>query len=78
MDMTTAASRPFIAAMQVTLDPRVLDHAELWATPVAASPALDEFQAKTARRIPLFTLRRRTPSTEPQVTEISAMLRARP
>ncbi len=35
-------------------------HAELWANLVAASPALDEFQAKTARRIPLFTLSRRT------------------
>jgi deazaflavin-dependent oxidoreductase (nitroreductase family) len=35
-------------------------HAELWPNQVAASPALGEFQAKTARRIPLFTLTRRT------------------
>lgn len=34
-------------------------HAELWARMVAGSPALGEFQAKTARRIPLFTLTRR-------------------
>jgi len=31
-------------------------HAALWPTLVAASPALGDFQAKTARRIPLFTL----------------------
>jgi deazaflavin-dependent oxidoreductase (nitroreductase family) len=31
-------------------------HAALWQNLVAASPALGEFQAKTARRIPLFTL----------------------
>jgi deazaflavin-dependent oxidoreductase (nitroreductase family) len=31
----------------------------LWSKVVAASPALGEFQAKTARRIPLFTLSRR-------------------
>jgi deazaflavin-dependent oxidoreductase (nitroreductase family) len=30
--------------------------AELWPKLVAASPALGEFQTKTARRIPLFTL----------------------
>jgi deazaflavin-dependent oxidoreductase (nitroreductase family) len=36
-------------------------HAELWPRLTAASPALGEFQAKTARRIPLFTLTRRTP-----------------
>ena len=35
-------------------------HAELWPKLVAASPALGEFQAKTARRIPLFTLTRHT------------------
>ena len=34
-------------------------HAALWSKLVAASPALGEFQAKTARRIPLFTLTRR-------------------
>lgn len=34
-------------------------HANLWASLVAGSPALGEFQAKTARRIPLFTLTRR-------------------
>ena len=34
-------------------------HAELWPKLVAASPTLGEFQAKTARRIPLFTLTRR-------------------
>jgi deazaflavin-dependent oxidoreductase (nitroreductase family) len=34
-------------------------HAALWSKLVAASPALAEFQAKTARRIPLFTLTRR-------------------
>jgi deazaflavin-dependent oxidoreductase (nitroreductase family) len=33
--------------------------ANLWARLVAGSPALGEFQAKTARRIPLFTLTRR-------------------
>jgi len=31
-------------------------YAALWPTMVAASPALGGFQAKTARRIPLFTL----------------------
>jgi hypothetical protein len=31
----------------------------LWSKLVAASPALGAFQAKTARRIPLFTLTRR-------------------
>ncbi len=31
----------------------------LWRRVVAASPALGEFQAKTARRIPLFALTRR-------------------
>jgi deazaflavin-dependent oxidoreductase (nitroreductase family) len=36
-------------------------HAELWPTLVATSPALHEFQAKTARQIPLFALTRRTP-----------------
>lgn len=35
-------------------------HAALWPQLVAASLALGEFQAKTARRIPLFTLTRRT------------------
>lgn len=35
-------------------------HAALWSQLVAASLALGEFQAKTARRIPLFTLARRT------------------
>jgi deazaflavin-dependent oxidoreductase (nitroreductase family) len=34
-------------------------HAELWQSLVASSPTLAEFQAKTARRIPLFTLTRR-------------------
>ena len=34
------------------------EHAALWPKLVAASPALGEFQAKTARRIPLFTLTR--------------------
>jgi len=34
-------------------------HAALWPRLVAASPALGEFQAKTVRRIPLFTLTRR-------------------
>jgi deazaflavin-dependent oxidoreductase (nitroreductase family) len=33
--------------------------AALWSKLVAASPALGAFQAKTARRIPLFTLTRR-------------------
>lgn len=33
--------------------------ADLWPKLVAASPALGEFQAQTARRIPLFTLTRR-------------------
>ena len=32
--------------------------AELWPKLIAASPAVGEFQAKTARRIPLFTLTR--------------------
>ena len=36
-------------------------HAALWPTLVAESPALGEFQAKTARRIPLFTLTIRQP-----------------
>jgi deazaflavin-dependent oxidoreductase (nitroreductase family) len=36
-------------------------HAELWPTLVATSPALHEFQAKTARQIPLFALTRRAP-----------------
>lgn len=31
-------------------------HAELWPKLIAASPTLGEFQAKTARRIPLFAL----------------------
>ena len=35
-------------------------HAELWPKLVAASPTLGEFQANTPRRIPLFTLTRRT------------------
>jgi len=35
-------------------------HAALWSRLVGASPALGDFQADTARRIPLFTLRRRT------------------
>ena len=34
-------------------------HADLWPKLAAASPTLGEFQAKTARRIPLFTLTRR-------------------
>jgi deazaflavin-dependent oxidoreductase (nitroreductase family) len=34
--------------------------ARLWRKLTAASPALGEFQAKTARRIPLFTLTRPT------------------
>jgi deazaflavin-dependent oxidoreductase (nitroreductase family) len=34
--------------------------AELWMKLVAASPTVGEFQAKTARRIPLFTLTRIT------------------
>jgi deazaflavin-dependent oxidoreductase (nitroreductase family) len=33
-------------------------HAELWPKLVAASPALGEFQSRTARRIPLFALTR--------------------
>ena len=33
--------------------------AALWPKLAAASPALSEFQARTARRIPLFTLTRR-------------------
>ena len=33
--------------------------ADLWPKLAAASPTLSEFQAKTARRIPLFTLTRR-------------------
>jgi deazaflavin-dependent oxidoreductase (nitroreductase family) len=36
-------------------------HAELWTRLVAASPALGEFQTKTVRQIPLFTLTRRMP-----------------
>jgi deazaflavin-dependent oxidoreductase (nitroreductase family) len=35
-------------------------HVALWPKLVATSPALGEFQAKTARRIPLFTLTRCT------------------
>jgi len=35
------------------------NRAELWPCAVSASPALGEFQAKTTRRIPLFTLTRR-------------------
>jgi deazaflavin-dependent oxidoreductase (nitroreductase family) len=35
-------------------------HAELWTRLVTASPALGEFQTKTKRQIPLFTLTRRT------------------
>jgi len=35
-------------------------HAELWPELVAASPGLGNFQANTARRIPLFTLTRQT------------------
>jgi hypothetical protein len=31
-------------------------HAELWPKLVAESPALGEFQANTARQIPLFML----------------------
>ena len=34
--------------------------AELWPDLIAASPTLGEFQAKTTRQIPLFTLTRRT------------------
>jgi deazaflavin-dependent oxidoreductase (nitroreductase family) len=34
--------------------------AELWPQMVAASPTLGEFQAKTTRQVPLFTLTRRT------------------
>jgi deazaflavin-dependent oxidoreductase (nitroreductase family) len=33
-------------------------HAELWPKLIAASPALGDYQAETARRIPLFTLTR--------------------
>jgi deazaflavin-dependent oxidoreductase (nitroreductase family) len=33
-------------------------HAELWPKLVAASPSLDEFQAKTTRQIPLLVLTR--------------------
>ena len=45
--------------------------AELWPKLVAASPALDEFQAKTARRIPLFTLTRRSRSAfEPRLAAL--------
>jgi deazaflavin-dependent oxidoreductase (nitroreductase family) len=36
-------------------------YATLWPKLVAASPTLGEFQAKTARRIPLFALTRRIP-----------------
>jgi deazaflavin-dependent oxidoreductase (nitroreductase family) len=36
-------------------------YAELWPKLVAASPALEHFQAQTTRRIPLFTLTRSTP-----------------
>ena len=36
-------------------------HAELWPALVTTSPALDEFQAKTTRQIPLFALTRLTP-----------------
>lgn len=36
------------------------DRARLWAKLAAASPSLAEFQAKTARRVSLFTLTRRT------------------
>jgi deazaflavin-dependent oxidoreductase (nitroreductase family) len=39
-------------------------YAGLWAELAAGSPALREFQAKTARRIPLFTLTRRRQSHE--------------
>lgn len=35
-------------------------YAALWPKLVAASPALGEFRAKAGRRIPLFTLTRRT------------------
>lgn len=35
-------------------------HAELWTRLASASPALGEFQTKTARQIPLLTLTRRT------------------
>jgi deazaflavin-dependent oxidoreductase (nitroreductase family) len=38
-------------------------YTELWARLVAESPTLREFQAKTVRRIPLFTLTRHAPST---------------
>ena len=38
--------------------------AELWPKLIAASPALGEYQAKTARRIPLFTLTRCPESSE--------------
>ena len=36
------------------------EHARLWANLVVGSPSLAEFQAKTARRIPLFILTRGT------------------
>jgi deazaflavin-dependent oxidoreductase (nitroreductase family) len=35
-------------------------HAEMWAGLASAAPALGEFQTKTARQIPLFTLTRYT------------------
>jgi deazaflavin-dependent oxidoreductase (nitroreductase family) len=35
-------------------------HAELWARLASAAPVLGEFQTRTARQIPLFTLTRRT------------------
>ena len=36
------------------------ERAQLWAQLTAASPSLAEFQAKTARRVPLLKLTRRT------------------
>ena len=33
-------------------------HAELWSSLITTSPTLEDFQAKTARQIPLFALRR--------------------
>jgi deazaflavin-dependent oxidoreductase (nitroreductase family) len=35
-------------------------HAEMWAKMASEAPALGEYQTKTARQIPLFTLTRRT------------------
>jgi deazaflavin-dependent oxidoreductase (nitroreductase family) len=40
-------------------------HTALWSTLVTKSPALSEFQAKTPRRIPLFSLTRLTIARSP-------------